>query len=76
MSEGAEAQNRSTELVLHVWPSQWELPSLDPQCIAAVLYMQLTFPGRYSIVECTDPDQSPSGTHFTKDGQSFLPTCT
>ncbi|CAE6437473.1 unnamed protein product [Rhizoctonia solani] len=61
MSEGAQPEIRSTELVLHIWPAQWELPSLDPQCIAAVLYLQLTFPGRYSIVECTDPDQSPSG---------------
>ncbi|KAH7340861.1 hypothetical protein B0J17DRAFT_653085 [Rhizoctonia solani] len=61
MSEGTQPENRSAELVLHIWPSQWELPSLDTQCIAAVLYMQLTFPGRYSIVECSDPDQSPSG---------------
>ncbi|KAF8682133.1 Outer mitochondrial membrane transport complex protein [Rhizoctonia solani] len=61
MSEGTEVQNHSTRLILHVWPSEWELPSLDPQCIAAIFYMQLTFPGRYSIVECSDPDQSPSG---------------
>ncbi|QRV99937.1 hypothetical protein RhiJN_27956 [Ceratobasidium sp. AG-Ba] len=61
MSETQEAQSASTSLVLHVWPAQWELPSIDPQCIAAVIYMQLTFPGRYSIVECSDPDQSPSG---------------
>ncbi|KDN51682.1 hypothetical protein RSAG8_00229, partial [Rhizoctonia solani AG-8 WAC10335] len=61
MSEVTQPASRSAELVLHVWPAQWELPSLDPQCIAAILYLQLTFPGRYSIVECTDPDQSPSG---------------
>lgn len=61
MSEVTQPENRPAELVLHIWPAQWEIPSLDPQCIAAVLYMQLTFPGRYSIVECNDPDQSPSG---------------
>ncbi|EUC62223.1 Tom37 carboxy-terminal domain protein [Rhizoctonia solani AG-3 Rhs1AP] len=61
MSEDAQPEIRSTELVLHIWPAQWELPSLDPQCIAVILYLQLTFPGRYSVVECTDPDQSPSG---------------
>ncbi|QRV85878.1 hypothetical protein RhiJN_13896 [Ceratobasidium sp. AG-Ba] len=61
MSETQEAQSAPTSLVLHIWPAQWELPSIDPQCIAAVIYMQLTFPGRYSIVECSDPDQSPSG---------------
>lgn len=61
MSETQEAQSSPTLLVLHIWPAQWDLPSIDPQCIAAVIYMQLTFPGRYSIVECSDPDQSPSG---------------
>ncbi|CAE6449084.1 unnamed protein product [Rhizoctonia solani] len=61
MSEGTQPENRSAELALHIWPSQWGLPSLDPQCTVAVLYLQLTFPGRYSIVECSDPDQSPSG---------------
>lgn len=62
MSEEMEtASTAISELILHVWPSQWDLPSLDPQCIAAILYMQLRFPGRYSIVECSDPDQSPSG---------------
>ncbi|KAG8709986.1 hypothetical protein FRC08_017789 [Ceratobasidium sp. 394] len=64
--------NAPTSFVLHIWPSKWDLPSLDPQCIAAVIYMQLTFPGRYSIVECSDPDQSPSGqlpflTHETHE---------
>ncbi|KAG8748329.1 hypothetical protein FRC12_013859 [Ceratobasidium sp. 428] len=61
MSELDQTLNATTSLVLHIWPSMWELPSLDHQCIAAVIYMQLTFPGRYSIIECSDPDQSPSG---------------
>jgi sorting and assembly machinery component 37 len=61
MSETQETPTAPSTLVLHVWPSQWGLPSLDPQCIAAIIYMQLTFPSRYSIVECSDPDQSPSG---------------
>jgi sorting and assembly machinery component 37 len=48
-------------LTLHIWPSKWDLPSIEPSCIAAALYLQLAVPGRFSIQECTDPDASPSG---------------
>ncbi|KAF8609984.1 hypothetical protein BDV93DRAFT_482949 [Ceratobasidium sp. AG-I] len=61
MSETAEQASTSPTLFLHVWPSQWNIPSFDPQCSAALMYMQLAFPGRYAIIECSDPDQSPSG---------------
>jgi sorting and assembly machinery component 37 len=47
---------------LHIWPSRWNLPSIDPACIAAVFYLQLTIPGKFKVVECTDPDVSPNGT--------------
>ncbi|KAF8892459.1 outer mitochondrial membrane transport complex protein-domain-containing protein [Infundibulicybe gibba] len=46
---------------LYVWPGRWELPSIDPNCLAAVLYLQLAIPGKFSIVECANPDLSPSG---------------
>ncbi|KAG1803746.1 outer mitochondrial membrane transport complex protein-domain-containing protein [Suillus plorans] len=46
---------------LHIWPSRWNLPSIDPTCIAAVFYLQLTIPGKFEVVECTNPDVSPSG---------------
>ncbi|TFK55127.1 hypothetical protein OE88DRAFT_1674733 [Heliocybe sulcata] len=56
-------------LVLHVWPGRWGLISIDPQCIAAALYLQLTVPGEFSIAECTNPDISPSGKlPFVTDG--------
>ncbi|KAF8969846.1 Tom37 C-terminal domain-containing protein [Flammula alnicola] len=48
-------------LVLHIWPGQWELPSFDPLCLAAVLYLQLAVPGKFSITECSNPDSSPTG---------------
>ncbi|KDQ17975.1 hypothetical protein BOTBODRAFT_29290 [Botryobasidium botryosum FD-172 SS1] len=48
-------------LTIHVWPAKWDLPSLDPSCLAAVLYLQLAFPGNYAIAECTNPDFSPTG---------------
>lgn len=47
--------------VLHIYPAQWDLPSLDPACLTAVLYLQLAIPHRFSVVECSNPDESPSG---------------
>lgn len=46
---------------LHVWPGKWDLPTIDAQCLAAVLYLQLAVPGRFEIVECANPDLSPLG---------------
>lgn len=48
-------------LVLHIWPGRWSLPSIDQSCLEAVLLLQLTCPGRFSIVETVNPDLSPSG---------------
>ncbi|KAI0306308.1 hypothetical protein B0F90DRAFT_1688817 [Multifurca ochricompacta] len=54
--------NPSTQgLTLHLWPSKWNLPSIEPSCIVAAFYLQLALPGRFSIQECTNPDLSPSG---------------
>ena len=51
-----------TELVLHVWPSRWGLPSFTPSCLASILYLQLTLPGKFVVEETTNPDLSPDGT--------------
>ena len=48
-------------LTLHIWPSKWDLPSIEPSCIVAAFYLQLALPGRFTIQECTNPDASPSG---------------
>ncbi|KAF9053880.1 hypothetical protein BDZ89DRAFT_1004986 [Hymenopellis radicata] len=48
--------------VLHVWPGAWGLPSLDPICLTAILYAQLTIPGKFSLMESTSPTASPTGT--------------
>ncbi|KAG1827166.1 outer mitochondrial membrane transport complex protein-domain-containing protein [Suillus subaureus] len=55
------AATQPTLCTLHIWPSRWNLPSIDPTCIAAVFYLQLTIPGKFEVVECTNPDVSPSG---------------
>jgi hypothetical protein len=47
--------------VLHIWPGQWGLSSVDPLCLTAALYLQLVIPGKFSISYCTNPDLSPSG---------------
>ncbi|KAI0064474.1 hypothetical protein BV25DRAFT_1800262 [Artomyces pyxidatus] len=46
---------------LHVWPAKWDLPSIEPSSLAAILYLQLAIPGRFAVQECTNPDISPSG---------------
>ena len=51
----------SSDIVLHIWPGQWALPSFDPQCLAALLYLQLAIPGRFRVAECSYPDLSPTG---------------
>ncbi|KAF7304994.1 Tom37 domain-containing protein [Mycena kentingensis (nom. inval.)] len=47
--------------ILHVQPSA-DLPSLDPACLAAYLYLQTRIPGRFSVSPCTNIDLSPSGS--------------
>ncbi|KIK30890.1 hypothetical protein PISMIDRAFT_124884 [Pisolithus microcarpus 441] len=47
--------------VLHVWSSQWGLQSLDPICLASIMYLQLSMPGKFQVAESCDPDMSPNG---------------
>jgi sorting and assembly machinery component 37 len=49
------------QIVLHIWPGRWGLPSFDPHCLATVLFLQLTIPGKFRLVECWNPDSSPTG---------------
>ena len=59
-------------LTLHIWPSTWDLPSIEPSCIVAAFYLQLALPGRFSIQECTNPDASPSGRSVSAE---IVPPC-
>lgn len=52
----------SDGLVLYIWPGLWDLPSFEPLCLAAVLYLQLAIPNKFRVVETANPDTSPSGT--------------
>lgn len=49
------------ELVLTIWPSAWDLPSFNPECLACILLLQLTLPDKFRVEESCNPDESPSG---------------
>ncbi|KAF8798160.1 hypothetical protein BYT27DRAFT_7265267 [Phlegmacium glaucopus] len=67
----------SSGIVLHVWPGQWALPSFDPQCLAALLYLQLSIPGQFCVAECSYPDLSPTGQlPFLTHEQHVVAPCT
>ncbi|KAJ7940432.1 hypothetical protein B0H13DRAFT_1938065 [Mycena leptocephala] len=62
-----------SSLVLHIWPGQWGLLSIHLPSLVAVLHLQLTLPGNFSISYCTNPDLSPSGTlPFLTHGQQTV----
>ena len=65
MSASASTSDVTTSaenVVLHIWPGAFGLASIEPTCLAAVLYLQLVIPGKFSVEESTTPDYSPNGT--------------
>ncbi|KAI0721109.1 hypothetical protein C8T65DRAFT_632228 [Cerioporus squamosus] len=46
---------------LHIWPRHGDLLSFDASSVAALIHLQLTIPGQFSISYCANPDLSPSG---------------
>ena len=60
--------------ILHIWPSKWNLQSLDPTCLAAVMYLQLTIPGKFKVAPCTNPDKSPNGKYPFRVGPMIVLT--
>ena len=49
-------------LELHIWGSAFELPSIDAQCLAAVLYLRKCLPhDDWVLVPSSDPRASPLG---------------
>lgn len=66
------AANSSSKMILYIWPGSWNLPSIDPSCIAAVLYLQYTIPGKFTIVESGNPDVAPTGEYLLNIQVYFL----
>ena len=65
MSASASTSDLTTpveNVVLHIWPGDFGLASIEPTCLAAVLYLQLVSPGKFTVEESTTPDYSPNGT--------------
>ena len=65
MSASASASDTTTpagSVVLHIWPGAFGLASIEPTCLAAVLYLRLVIPGKFTVEELTTPDYSPNGT--------------
>ena len=65
MSASAFASDEATpagDIVLHVWPGAFGLASIEPTCLAAVLYLRLVIPDKFVVEESTTPDYSPNGT--------------
>ncbi|KAF9291037.1 metaxin 1 [Mortierella alpina] len=49
------------------------LPSIDPQCLALIAYLNITGYEDYSIVECNDPALSPTGElPMLHDGKNWI----
>lgn len=71
----SDSPSPSAPLVLHIWPAHGQALSLDPASAAALLYLQLAIPGRFSVAHCANPDVSPSGRsvalvlHWTRCAQ-------
>ncbi|KAF9265552.1 hypothetical protein L218DRAFT_923891 [Marasmius fiardii PR-910] len=63
------------DIKLHIWPGNWNLPSWDPTCLAAVMFLQLTIPGRFTVVEDLNPDASVTGQlpFLQQNDQIFAP---
>jgi len=58
----SDATTLAGNVVLHIWPGDFGLASIEPTCLAAVLYLQLAIPGKFTVEESTTPDYSPNGT--------------
>jgi len=87
MSESSPQQSDETSrMELYIWPHSWNLPSFDIDSLAITLYLQLAIhrhkktkqlPHHYTLVECMDPDLSPSGTlPFLVHGSEKISTFT
>jgi len=64
-----------TGITLHIWPGSWDLPSVEPSCLATIFYLQHTIPGKFSIVESGNPDASPTAQFpFLVHGERTIPT--
>jgi len=50
-------------LELHIWGPAFSLPSIDPQCLAAIVYLQQVVPrDEWELIASCDDALSPTGS--------------
>lgn len=50
---------------LHTWGPAFSLPSLDPDCLAAIAYLRLTLPPDiWVLIPASDTSISPTSTFY------------
>ena len=55
------SQHEIMVLELHVWGPAFDLPSIDPQCLATIAYFSLVVPkDAWVLVPSSDPSVSPT----------------
>lgn len=55
----------TSQLELHAWGPGFGLPSIEPQCLAAIAYLQCAVPvGSWVLVSSSDPALTPTSTPF------------
>lgn len=66
MSQPSSSASRGTpDITLHIWPQYENTLSFDVSSVAALLYTQLTIPGRFAVAYTANPDSAPSGRSVT-----------
>lgn len=52
-------------LDLYIWGPAFGLPSIDPECLAILLYLDNALPSdSWRIIPCNDPSISPLSMHL------------
>jgi sorting and assembly machinery component 37 len=60
-------------LELHVWGPAFSLPSVDPQCLAAIAYVSQAVPrAEWVLVASSDPSLSPTSKSSSQHVPAFL----
>ncbi|KAF9584959.1 metaxin 1 [Lunasporangiospora selenospora] len=62
-----------TTTELYIYGGAFDLPTIDPQCMAVISYMSIVSHQQYTIIECNDPGLSPTGElPMLHDGKNWI----
>ncbi|KAF9432854.1 hypothetical protein BGZ76_010236 [Entomortierella beljakovae] len=58
---------------LYIFGEAFGLPSIDPQCLALIAYLNIVLPNQFIIIACNDPAISPTGElPMFHDGKTWV----